>query len=59
MLKCDYSFLCKFPMFFSKVKVKLGHNFSLFIHRFKIWIFICWPLAVYTFTLENWDVYIA
>ena len=32
----------------STVKLKLGHNFSKFIHRFKIWILTCWSWAVYT-----------
>ena len=41
-------FLCEFPILFSIVKLKLGHNFSQFIHRFKIWIFKCWSWSVYT-----------
>ena len=28
------------------VKLKLGNNFSLFIHRLKIEIFECWSMAV-------------
>ena len=31
-LKCDHPFLCKFPILFSTEKLKLGHNFSQFIH---------------------------
>ena len=37
-LKCDHPFLCEFPIFFSTVKLKLGHKFSLLIHRFNIGI---------------------
>ena len=33
-LKCGYPFLCEFPILFLTVKLKLGHNFSQFIHRF-------------------------
>ena len=46
-LKCDNPFLCEFILF-STVKLKLGHNFYQFIHRFKIWILKCWSSAVYT-----------
>ena len=40
-LKFEESFemrqaLCKFPIVFSVVKLKLEHNFSQFIHRFKL-----------------------
>ena len=28
------------------MKLKLGNNFSLFIHRLKIEIFECWSMAV-------------
>ena len=48
-LKCDHPFLCEFPILFSTVKLKLGHNFSQFIHRFKIWILKCWSWTVDTF----------
>ena len=34
--------LCKFPILFSVVKLKLGHYFSQFIHRFQSWTFQCW-----------------
>ena len=37
---------CKLPILFWTVKLKLGHKFSLFIHRFKIKIFECWSLAI-------------
>ena len=41
-------FLSEFPILFSTVvTLKLGHNFSQFIHRFKIWILKCWSWAVY------------
>ena len=33
------SFLCEFPILFLTAKLNLGHNFSQFIHGFKIWIF--------------------
>ena len=36
-LKCDHLFLCEFSSLFSTVKLNLGHNFSQFIHRFRIW----------------------
>ena len=49
-LKCDHPFLlCEFPILFSTVKLKLGHNFSQFIHRFKIWILKYWSWAVYIY----------
>ena len=35
-LKCDHPFLCEFSILFSTVKLKLGHKFSLLIHRFNI-----------------------
>ena len=41
-LKCEQPYLCKLPILFSKASLKLGHNFYLFIHRFKIEIFECW-----------------
>ena len=48
-LKCDQHFLSEFPiLFLTVVTLKLGHNFSQFIHRFKIWILKCWPWTVYT-----------
>ena len=34
--------LCKFPILFSTVKLKLGHNFSQFISRFIIGTFESW-----------------
>ena len=34
--------LCKFSILFSAVKLKLGHNFSQFIYRFKIGTFESW-----------------
>ena len=34
--------LCKLLILFSTVQLKLGHNFSQFIHRFKIGTFECW-----------------
>ena len=42
------SFFREFPMLFSTVKLKLGHNFSQIIIRFKIWILKCWSWAVYS-----------
>ena len=48
-LKCDHPFSCEFPILFSTVKLKLGHNFPQLIHGFKIWILKCWSWAVYTF----------
>ena len=47
-LKCDHPFLCKLPILFSIVKLKLGHIYSRFIYRFKIWILKCWSWAVYS-----------
>ena len=47
-LKCDNPFLCEFPVLFSTMKLKLGHNFSQFIHRFKIWSLKCWSWAAFT-----------
>ena len=47
-LKCDHPFLCKFSILFSTVKLKLGHKFSQFIDRFKIWVLKCLTWAVYT-----------
>ena len=49
MLSLKWEHSC--PMFnyqqsFSTLKLKLGHNFSLFIRRFKIEIFECWSMAV-------------
>ena len=32
----------KLPILFSRVKLKVKHNFSQFIHRSKIGIFKCW-----------------
>ena len=47
--KCEQNFLSEFPiLFLTVVTLKLGHNFSQFLHRFKIWIFKCWPWTVYT-----------
>ena len=40
-LKCDHPFLCKFPILFSTVKLKLGHKFPQYIDRFKIWVLKC------------------
>ena len=40
-LKCDHPLLCEFSILFSKVKLKLGHNFSQLIHRFNIGILKC------------------
>ena len=37
--------LCKLPILFSTVKLKLGHN-SQFTYRFKIETFESWSLAV-------------
>ena len=39
---------CEFPILFSTVKLKLGHGFSQFIRKFKIWISKCWSWAIYT-----------
>ena len=47
-LKCDHTFLCEFPILFSTVRLKLGHHFSQFIHRFNIWILKCWFWAAFT-----------
>ena len=44
--------LCKLPTLFSTVKPKLGHNFSQFIHRFKIGIFECWSWVVLPICLQ-------
>ena len=46
-LKCDHPLLCEFPILFSTVKLKLGHQFFQLIHRFNIWILKCWSGAVY------------
>ena len=46
-LKCDHPLLSEFPILFSTVKLKLGHKFSLLIHRFNSWILKCWSGAVY------------
>ena len=46
-LKCYHPLLCEFPILFSKLNLKLGHKFSLLIHRFNIWTFKCWSGAVY------------
>ena len=46
-LKCDHPLLCEFPILFPTVKLKLGHRFSQLIHRFNIWILICWSGTVY------------
>ena len=40
---------CELRILFSRVKFKLGHKFSQFIHIFKIWILKCRSWAVYTF----------
>ena len=61
--KCHHPFLREFTILFWTVKLKLGHTFSQFIHRFKIRILKCWSWAVYillSFTqfitaMENWD----
>ena len=45
--------LCKLPILFSKVKLKLGHNLSQFIHRFKIEIFL---LLVLGCTSKNFPI---
>ena len=62
-LKYDHHFLlCEFPILFSTVKLKLGHNFSQFIHRFKIWILKYWSWAVYIcfhvflISLKRWKI---
>ena len=47
-LKCDHPFLCKSPILFSTVKLRLGYTFSQFIHRFKIWVLKCLTWAVYS-----------
>ena len=50
---------CKFPTLFSTMK--LAHNFSQFIQRFKIVIFECWPWArlpnfsQFLKEMEKWD----
>ena len=36
--------LCKLPIVFSKAKLRFGHKFSQFIHKFKIGI--CWLLVL-------------
>ena len=46
-LKYDHPLLYEFPNLFSTVKLKLGHKFSQFTHRFNIWILKCWSGAVY------------
>ena len=46
-LKCDHPLLCELPIFFSTVKVKLGHTFSQLIHKFNIWVLKCWSGALY------------
>ena len=46
-LKYDHLFLCEFPIL--TVKLKLGHYFSQFIHKFKIWILKCCYWAVYRY----------
>ena len=42
--------LRKFPILFSTVKLKLGHNFSQSIFRFKIWILKSLSWAIYAST---------
>ena len=60
---CDQLGLCKFPISFSS-KLKLGHNFSQFIHIVKIWVFKClFSAVVSSFTefmkeIENWEFWI-
>ena len=36
--------LCKFPILFSAVRPKLGHDFSQFIYRFNIGTFDSWEV---------------
>ena len=36
-LKCGHSFLCKFPISFSPMKLKLGYKISQFIKKIKNW----------------------
>ena len=49
--------LCKFPILFSAVKLKLGHNFSQFIYRFKINVALGGILNFYQSMeeIKNWD----
>ena len=52
--------LCKLPILFSTVKLKLGYILSQFIHRFKIWINVGLELCILpSFSLfikvVNWD----
>ena len=54
--------LCKFPILFSAVKLKLGHSISQFICRFKIGTFDSWTWVVLASFLpshkgvKNWDL---
>ena len=51
--------LCKLPILLSTGKLKLGHEFPQFIHRFKIRIFEFWSYAVFPsffqLTKRFWD----
>ena len=46
--------LCKLPILFSTVKLRLGQKFSQFIHRFKIGIFLVLVLGC-TFKVFPFD----
>ena len=46
-LKCDHPLLCELSIWFSTVKLKLGHTFSQLIHRINIGILKCWSGAVH------------
>ena len=52
-LKYDHHFLCEFSILFSTVKLRLGYNFSQFIHRFKTWIFKRWSWAAKFFPIHE------
>ena len=47
-LERDHPFLCKLPILFSTMKLRLSHIFSRFIHKSKIWILKYWSWALYT-----------
>ena len=61
-LKCYHPLLCEFPILFLTVKVKLGHKFSQFIHKFNILILKCWSVAVYIYKFfpilkkKRWEI---
>ena len=46
----------KFPILFSTEKFKLRHNFSQFMHRFKIWILKCWSSKFFSISQNKWKI---